>query len=139
MIAFRVYPGKNNRMAKESLLYWEVRIYESRSSMYRFVKEDGFEGDYRAIVMPRMKTIIQNNGPDLVSPSLGMVLFARGFIDAEVVCHECVHMATGYMRRCRRSLKLNRDCDDCEEVLAYTIGHCGEQISNKLHELKIWK
>lgn len=64
---------------------------------------------------------------------LGYVLFSQTQLDAGTVSHESVHMALGYMRRARQTVKLRSFIDDNEEVLAYHIGNMVNQLNNHFH------
>lgn len=65
---------------------------------------------------------------------LGYVLFSQTQLDAGTVSHEGVHMALGYMRRARQTVKLRSYVDDHEEVLAYHIGNMTNQLNDHFHE-----
>lgn len=72
------------------------------------------------------------------TPLLGYALFRLGRIDAEVVGHESVHMATEFLRRTRRSVRLNDEIGYREECLAYATGICVAQLANYLHSHDLW-
>lgn len=133
MITFKVYPGLNNWMARESQLYWTVRVYADRRSMYRFWGKTGAS----AVVIPQTRRIV-GGGEDRVLDSLGFVLFNRGELFGEIVAHEAVHMAAWYLRRTRCSLNLGPDCEDREERLAYATGNCAHQIAQGFYEAGLW-
>jgi len=133
MIKFKVFPGLDNWMAKESELYWEVRVYHTRNNMQRFWGKKGAS----AVVIPRTHTWLWE-GKEVVLPKLGLVLFNRDELFGEIVVHEAVHMATWYLRRTRRSVNLGTDCDDREERLAYATGVCADQINRNFHRLGLW-
>jgi hypothetical protein len=72
-------------------------------------------------------------------PFLGYALFARNYVLAEVLCHEAVHMATGYLRRIRKLPRLRNQIDNGEERLAYYTGWCGRQLNNGFHKSKCYR
>lgn len=142
MIAFRVYPGSDNWMAKEDKLYWDIRIFPHRRAMLRFWRrrsEETFDPKFSAIVLPRRCCIVAKDGSVVMKPFMGLVLFRKGMINAEVVSHEAVHMACEYLRRCKHSTRLGIENDDREERLAYAIGNCVRQMADFLWNEKIWK
>lgn len=142
MIAFRVYPGRDNWMAAETEAYWQVRIYPTRRSLLRFWgkvrnaldKDDKFT----AIVMPRSKQYCDTQGNWTVEPFLGYVLFRKGQIDAEIIAHESVHMGMEYLRRRGHSVRFHTEIETKEERLAYAIGNCVSQLSDAIWQHKLW-
>lgn len=137
---FQVKPSGND----SDELYWQVHVCPDKRSMYRLFRKLNETSDkktnFAAIVMPqRTYHVSIVKGKDVLQPSLGHVLFYAKNLPGEIIAHEAVHMATSYLRRCRKSLRLTGQIDDAEELLAYCVGRCAAQIANKLHELKIWK
>lgn len=149
MHRFKVHPGAET-FPKHSHLYWDIMVAATNSSFARKLKEFTLEpGDSpitedkhtktRAIVSPF--TVYKYSKYILCKhcePILGEVLFSGPHVNAEIVAHESVHMATCFLRRIRKSLKLRSQIDFREECLAYIVGECVSQIANYLHQHKLW-
>ncbi len=135
---FKVWPGRGNWMGDDKDMYFDVVAYPTQSKMLRRWKSlvpgdfKDYDGrDYTACVMPQTTTIFE--GPhEYVSPRLGLVLFCLDRLNAGVIAHEAVHMATTYIRAQGRCLRLGKENCNKEERIAYAAGCCTNQIFNRL-------
>ena len=130
-VEFEVYPDLNDS------LFWVVHVCPNRRSMLRrFHRLRGpmpYNGEkFAACVMPITRQAIGADGKTTTFPILGNVLFDLTHFSVEALAHESVHMATGYLRRKRRTVKLGQHADEREEQLAYPAGRCAEQIGREL-------
>lgn len=96
----------------------EVRIYSTRSSMKRHLRNIGYDSKHiGAIVMP-VTHYVMKDGKWKKSPLIAeMVLHAN--IELPILAHETLHAATTVIREKRKSLKLGRNIGLNEERLAY--------------------
>lgn len=135
---FKVYPAGADCSAAMQVMHFEIEVFKTRGWMYgRHLRLGGIDDhNFAAIVMPRTIWDSQTNS---ARPLLGYVLFNEQSLYTEIIAHEAVHMGTTFLRRIRRSLQLTKDIDGREENLAYAIGRCVAQLSNRLHEQGIWK
>jgi hypothetical protein len=129
-VQFPVYPSR------EDNLFWLVHICPNRRSMLRQFKRRNkrkYRGErFAACVLPLPRQKVVLNGKRITSPLLGYVFFELGTFGPEPLAHEAVHMATGYLRRKRATLKLGRHADKREESLAYPVGYCAYQIMRQI-------
>lgn len=146
MHKFKVYPGREVFHEHEHL-YWDIEIIETYGwfirKMNRFIinpahspleKEDDEVFKTRAFVNPFIIWSAKKGN----FPVLGIAFFCGQHINAEIVTHESVHMATSFLRRIRKSLKLTSEIDFREECLAYAVGQCTKQIAQYLYDHKLW-
>jgi hypothetical protein len=79
--------------------------------------------------MPWSRVTLLPNGGEKKHDEIGMLLLPETFMCVEVFSHESLHLATSYVRKIRKSVKLKSEIDeDIEERLAYTTGVCASQI-----------
>jgi hypothetical protein len=64
---------------------------------------------------------------------VGWVGLCLPYLDAGIIAHEALHIATSYLRL-KGLLKLGEDIDDDEEALAYTLGTVMSQIGTYIHK-----
>jgi hypothetical protein len=133
IVKFSVKPSKGNPYKPPSKFYWHVHIFGAKVSSCEHDKDGG----YGALTVPLWREKYLEDGSVLLAPKLGDVLFYRDCLGSECVSHESVHMATSYLRRIG-SLKLGSDIDDDEELLAYCIGICTQQIVDKCYENELY-
>jgi hypothetical protein len=135
---FEIYPSDE----EDGELFFFVSVHPNRQSMLRKYRKLSHgvkaQHNFGAVVMERQIENFEKGKRD-VQPVLGFVLFERSYLGGAVVTHEAVHMATTYLRRVRKSLRLNVNDIDIEEQLAHYVERCAAKISAKLFELRIWK
>lgn len=128
---FRIYPSRDNHMLEEDGHYYEARIHDTMGSLllWGHQKRRGHTVDYGAIVIPDYK--VDTEG--YISSRVGWLGLCRPNLDASIVTHEALHIATSYLRL-RGLLKLGEEIDDDEEMLAYTLGTVVSQIGTYIHK-----
>ncbi len=135
---FKVFPGK-----RLTPLYWEVLVFANKGYMRRAYRQlDPADGDLRfsAIVIPDTFKKYVNGKYRSMDNCLGLVLFSATALGAGTECHEAVHMALGYFRRCRNVPRLTRKrIDPEEETLSYHVGWCAAQLNSNFYRLKCYR
>lgn len=144
MITFRIHPGLNNYMATECESFYEVRIYKTRSAMWR-----GFSRIRKANCLTKIKPRFggcemginktQWNGRKwILLPDMGYIFLSMNQLDSETVTHEATHAAINYVRRmCPRNLPKRDSYQGDNETLAHTVGTCCQQMLYGLHKAKL--
>jgi hypothetical protein len=118
-------------MLEEDGHYYEARIHDTVGSLllWGHQKRGGHTVDYKAIVIPDYN--VDENGR--IPSRVGWVGLCLPYLDASIITHEALHIATSYLRL-KGLLKLGEDIDDDEETLAYTLGTVMSQIGEYIYK-----
>jgi|GEM_PF-4621115 len=140
---FKINPGLYNPYKPGFGHYYNVHIFDTRENMRNFSntirKEEYPDKIYEAKVIPYWRVKELPDGDYIVAPKVGDVLFHQKRLEVRIVSHECVHMATSFLRILNNyDLKLRSQIDENEENLAYTIGNCCDQIYKKINQLGLF-
>lgn len=137
---FRIYPARDNlalsanQRQKFAEQYWQVEIFDHRRQFQRRYRDISYPSrrvpmkHCMAIVCPRARY----RRDFIKDQRLGFALYLKSYyVDLEIIAHEAVHQASHFIRLNRiSSLRLTRDIDLREEILAYTIGICAKQFGD---------
>jgi len=134
---FKVFPA-----GRRSPHYWTVLVFANKGHMRQGFHQLNIANDhddrFGAIVMPQKRQwFLRRKWRS--DPSLGYVLFARTQLCMETQAHEAVHMATGYLRRAGRCLRLAKETNEAEENLAYFTGRCTAQLNRGFHKFHCYR
>ena len=137
---FRINPGLFNFYEISKSHYYEVHVFESPETMHLYGEKiirdiADHQNDWGAITSPLWRFVCKGE-KEYIKPKIGNILFWQGQLGVTVVCHECVHAATSFLRLYEK-LNLSDQIDDNEELLAHCIGSLSRQTYNKLYKLQI--
>lgn len=144
---FQIFPGEDipepYSIEPEPNRFYEVWIFEDESAMRRGATEisqqDYIQGEsFGAMVLPSVRYRISKSGQTIFHTQIGDAVFHKGKLGSGLIAHECIHLATSYLRSFQRPvLALSDQIDDTEERLAYAASSCCRQLVDWLYELEI--
>ena len=124
LLSFRIY------CSQKSKLYYEVRVYDKLADLRAVT---GFKECLGACTYIYG---IKLNPPK--TNKIGIIWLERKHLGSEIVSHECVHAACGYLdRKGIKSLETGDVSGDHGEELAYAVGYMTSRIYAKLYKSKI--
>ena len=128
----KIYP-------KYGSLYLRVTIFENKTQMYQFCRENCHSPagrDYAAIVHT-YKKIDYVGVKGRTSPEFGHAHFTRRELTMENISHEAGHAALGWFRR--RFPKADFEDMRFEEAFCYALGYIAKEIVANTRKVAIEK
>lgn len=139
---FKVYPGRNNPLARERRCYFVVEVYARVASAWATVRRASVT--HPDILYPQFGAcVLTEHLYRLPSgrwgPRLGLILFGRTQTDPGAVVHESLHAAVTYLRRVKPSgLRITSPRTTDEEDLAHAVETVSRQIGLGFRRFGVW-